>query len=258
MRNDVGVFIITHKRAEKVLTLEMFEKAKYSGQIWLVVDDQDEQLAQYKAKYKNLLVFSKEDYKNDIDTHINKFEMNGAIFARNACNDFAQSMRLQYFFVCDDDLKRIYIKNPITGKMITKESTKSIETIIEKMVEYLESAKQIKAIALADDGAFFGGINKEVQQGIKYTLTKIMLYRAEEPVKYESSLFEDMATVYSGYGIGELAFSIMMASVSSLKNGTNEGGCKELYEKLSYYIGGFMVMMCRPDAVKIIQKKMEN
>lgn len=232
MRNDVGVFIITHKRAEKVLTFEMFKKAKYSGRIWLVVDDLDEQLEQYKTKFKDkVLVFNKEDYKKVVDTHINKFEMNGAIFARNACIDFAEKLKLEYFFVCDDDLKKVYFKNHITGKMITKEATRSIEKIFEHMVEYLEDAEQIVALAFADDGAFFGGINKTVEEGVKYTLTKMMLYRKQKPVRYKGILFEDMATIYRGYGSGKIAFSIMPVSVSSEKNGTNEGGVQRIVSK---------------------------
>lgn len=256
MRSDVAVFIITHKRADKPLTYNLFKRARYSGKVYLVVDDKDEQLSEYRAKYKDrVLVFRKDDYKKNVDTHINKFEMNGAIFARNACIDFAQKMKLKYFFVCDDDLKKIYFKNPTTGKMVTKEASSNIERIFEHMVEYMETARQIAALAVADNGTFFGGINKTVEAGVKYTLTKMMLYRAEKPIKYESILFEDTATICNGYRIGKIGFSVMPVSVISQENGTTDGGCKELYEKMSYYVGDFMTLMCRPDAIRIIQNK---
>lgn len=63
MRNDVVVFIITHHRAEKQLTLNCLRKAGYSGEIYLVVDNQDKELEIYKKNYKDkLLIFDKKEY----------------------------------------------------------------------------------------------------------------------------------------------------------------------------------------------------
>lgn len=97
MRDDTVLFIITHQRAEKQLTLNYLKKAGYSGEIFLVVDNKDKDLEMYKKKYKDmLLIFDKEDYAKDVDAHINKFPMNGALFARNACIDFAKKMKKNF------------------------------------------------------------------------------------------------------------------------------------------------------------------
>lgn len=62
-----------------------------------MVDNKDKDLEMYKKKYKDmLLIFDKEDYAKDVDAHINKFPMNGALFARNACIDFAKKMKKEF------------------------------------------------------------------------------------------------------------------------------------------------------------------
>ena len=56
MRKDTAVFIITHGRAEKQLTLDLLRQSEYSGKIYLVVDNKDEQLSEYKKKYGDMLL----------------------------------------------------------------------------------------------------------------------------------------------------------------------------------------------------------
>ena len=53
MRDDTVLFIITHQRSEKQLTLNYPKKAGYSGEIFLVVDNKDKDLEMYKKKYKH-------------------------------------------------------------------------------------------------------------------------------------------------------------------------------------------------------------
>lgn len=48
MRNDTAIFIITHQRADKQLTLKMLKQSGYSGKVYLVVDDMDCQLQEYR------------------------------------------------------------------------------------------------------------------------------------------------------------------------------------------------------------------
>lgn len=64
MRDDTVLFIITHQRAEKQLTLNYLKKAGYSGEIFLVVDNKDKDLEMYKKKYKDTvkITYKKDDF----------------------------------------------------------------------------------------------------------------------------------------------------------------------------------------------------
>lgn len=50
MRDNVAIFIITHQRADKQLTLKMLKSCGYTGKVYLVVDDMDSQIAEYRKK----------------------------------------------------------------------------------------------------------------------------------------------------------------------------------------------------------------
>lgn len=45
MRNDFAVFILTHGRADNVVTVPAIKKAGYTGKIYFIIDDEDEQAA---------------------------------------------------------------------------------------------------------------------------------------------------------------------------------------------------------------------
>ncbi|MDO4648575.1 MAG: hypothetical protein Q4B26_07980 [Eubacteriales bacterium] len=227
MRDDTVVFIITHARANEQLTLNMLRKTQYSGKIFLVVDDQDPELELYKEKYKDMvLVFSKEQYWKTTDTFTNQKNLKGAVYARNACADLAREKGFKYFFTLDDDLQSLMYKIPeMTRKKLITKRVKRSERIIDGIVEWLEKAEQIKAIALPTDGRFMGGVNNDVLNGIKYNIVKFCCYRTDSPYRYKSIVYEDMATPNEGYQRGEIAFSFMAVAhhAKEKKNGQTGG-----------------------------------
>lgn len=50
---NFAVFILTHGRAENIITLKALEKAGYSGKTYLVIDDEDEQEGLYRENTVN-------------------------------------------------------------------------------------------------------------------------------------------------------------------------------------------------------------
>lgn len=110
MKNRYAVFIITHGRANRQLTYKYFSKRNCTDDVYLIVDDKDEQLNEYKSKYKEkVIVFSKGDYKNKIDTLVNNPTLAHPVYARNAVYDIAKQLGYRYFFVVDDDIKRVVL-----------------------------------------------------------------------------------------------------------------------------------------------------
>ena len=65
MGNKFAIFILTYGRPERVYTYNTLRKQGYSGNIYLITDDSDKTIDQYKQKYKNqVIVFNKEKYLN--------------------------------------------------------------------------------------------------------------------------------------------------------------------------------------------------
>ncbi len=47
MRNDFAVLILSHGRADRVYTIPTLRKGGYTGKIYIVVDNEDEQQDEY-------------------------------------------------------------------------------------------------------------------------------------------------------------------------------------------------------------------
>ena len=63
MKRNFAVFILTHGRADKVITYHTLRRSGYSGKIYLILDDEDTQKDRYKEIYSEneIIVFSKEE-----------------------------------------------------------------------------------------------------------------------------------------------------------------------------------------------------
>lgn len=85
------VFVLTHGRADNVITLKTLEKCGYDGEWMLVCDDEDEQLEQYISKYgrEKVAIFSKDQIEKRFDTMDLSKDRRTIVYARNACYDIA-------------------------------------------------------------------------------------------------------------------------------------------------------------------------
>lgn len=98
MSREFAVFILTHGRSEKVYTFDTLRKHGYTGKIYIIIDNEDEQRQDYKNNFKNVIVFDKKQYAEITDTADNLKARNVVVFARNACWDIAKEIGLSHFF----------------------------------------------------------------------------------------------------------------------------------------------------------------
>ena len=72
MRNDFAVFILTHGRADNVVTVPAIKKAGYTGKIYFIIDDEDEQAEEYKKNFgaDRVIIFDKQAAYDRADTPI--------------------------------------------------------------------------------------------------------------------------------------------------------------------------------------------
>ena len=101
---DYAVFIVTHGRPNKVITHKTLRRQGYSGDIFLIVDDQDSTVSEYKSLFGDyVIVFDKNKYIELTDDGDNFIEKRAVVYARNACFDIAETVGVKYFIVLDDD-----------------------------------------------------------------------------------------------------------------------------------------------------------
>lgn len=90
--NGFVAFILTHGRPDRVLTYEKLRKHGYTGKIYIVCDDEDKTLPEYRKRFGDVLVFSKSEIAKTFDEGDNFGDRRAIIYARNACFELAQQI----------------------------------------------------------------------------------------------------------------------------------------------------------------------
>ena len=101
--NGFVAFILTHGRPDRVLTYEKLRKHGYTGKIYIVCDDEDKTLPEYRKRFGDVLVFSKSEIAKTFDEGDNFGDRRAIIYARNACFELAQQIGATHFIELDDD-----------------------------------------------------------------------------------------------------------------------------------------------------------
>lgn len=256
MRDDFAVFILTHGRADNQKTLKMLKSCGYKGKYFLVVDDLDEQLPEYKKRYGNhVIVFNKMGARKTMDTFHNTRMLTAVVFARNVVFDIAREKGISCFAMCDDDVSRLNYKVIEKDKLKTLKITKNIEKFLEAYVEYQQSAK-ITVLGMCEDGVFIGGGNQLARSGYTPSVGKFMFYRTDDEVKYRGLFYEDNISTFDIPLQGRVSFSPTCISTVSQVNvkKSARGGMKKAYDFTSEeYVCCFMVLMAHPSGVKIVR-----
>jgi len=251
-----AVFILSHGRPDRVKTVRLLEKGNYTGDWYIVCDDEDETLSQYQKKYGDkVLVFSKDKAKNMFDLMDNTNEKKVVVYARNYVFKIAEDLGLTHFIVLDDDYTQIYyVMLFVVGEgelMIRKERrVKNLDKLFEATFDLLDETGAL-TIAYAQSGDFMGGINGFMRKGFKRKAMNTFFFRTDRKMEFMGRINEDVnAYVYHGMR-GELIFSVAFVAVRQIRTQTNEGGLTDAYKNLGTYVKSFYTVMLAPSCVKI-------
>lgn len=252
MRNS-AVFILTHGRADKVITFNTLRRNGYTGKIYLIVDDGDKQLNRYIENFgeENIIIFNKQEARKDANTMDNFGKMNIVLYARNQCHRIAKELGLTHFLELDDDYGEFDYRFVENGMLRTRSKHKTLDKLFDAVYDVLDSTNA-KTIALAQSGDFIGGAN-----GVRYykrVLRKAMnsfFCRTDRPFKFYGTINED-TTAYCLLGSrGDLFFTITEASLNQLDTQQNAGGLTDIYLDVGTYVKSFYSVMAMPSAVKV-------
>ena len=215
MRDDFCVFILTHGRADNVITARTLKRQGYTGKTFFVVDDQDEQVDRYRENFgaENVLVFDKEDAWRRCDPMDNAHRMGVILYARNACFDLARKVGVKYF---------------------------------------LELATNADTVAMAQAGDFVGGIGSTAAgHPLLRKAMNTFFCRTDRPVRFQGSINEDVS-MYALAGLrGRLVLTLTSAMIVQMVTQTNEGGMTGTYLDGGTYLKSFYSVMAAPSCVRI-------
>jgi len=263
-RKDFAVFILTHGRADNVVTYNTLRKQGYTGRIYLMVDDEDKQVDEYKQRYKDqVIVFSKQDAIDMTDSGDNFGKRNSVVFARNYNFIVAKELGIQYFLQLDDDYGGFRYTFDNQRNYITRQiAIKNLDVVIEAMLEfYIQSGA--KTIAMSQGGDFIGGEGSKIAKlhrdgQFSRKVMNSFFCDVDKPFKFMGRINEDV-NAYTELGLrGNLFITVPRIRLEQKQTQASSGGLTDIYLDLGTYIKSFYSVMYAPSCVKITEMGVTN
>ena len=253
MQNDFAVIIPTHGRHDRVFTIDSLKKSGYTGNFYLLCDDEDKQLDKYKTKYGDkVMVFSKDDYKGKFDKMDNFGNKACVVYARNAMWDIAKKIGLKYFAVADDDYTAFEYRITSEGGYYSKR-IKNINDVFNSYTDFLITSK-VDTVCFAQGGDFIGGKdNNKVANGFKVSRKMMNLYffDVDKPIEFKGTINEDLTSSVTEGRTGRVILTSLMNSIVQRETQAQAGGLTEIYLELGTYVKSFYSVIAAPSCVKV-------
>lgn len=250
---DYAVIIPTHGRHDRVFTHDTLRKSGYTGDIYLLCDDEDKQLEQYKEKYGDkVIVFSKDEYIGKFDKMDNFGNKACVVYARNAMWDAARSVGLTHFAVLDDDYTSIKYRITPDGGYHGK-LMKNTDGVFAAYINFLKTSG-VDTVCFAQGGDYIGGKdNSKVNNGFKVSRKMMNLYffSADKPIEFKGTINEDLTSSVTEGQRGQIILTSLMSSVDQKETQSNAGGLTDIYLEVGTYVKSFYSVMAAPSCVKI-------
>lgn len=248
---NLAVFILTHGRAYNVQTYHTLRRCGYTGKIYIVIDDEDDQEQDYRDLYGDEVVqFCKEDYLQK-SMCINPDKPRKVIlYARNACFDIAKELGITHFIEMDDDYSSFQWRYDDGSRLKVKE-TRSLDKVIDSFFNFMEISGA-SSVAFAQGGDMLGGRNGAISKSpVKRKAMNSFFCITKKPIGFIGSINEDVNTYVNKGNKGELFFTILMMILTQGTTQANKGGMTETYLERGTYVKSFPSVMLNPSCVKI-------
>lgn len=255
-RNDFAVFILSHGRANEILTVNMLKRGNYTGDWYVVIDNEDDQEEIYREKFgEHILQFDKKAEAEKTDTGDLDNDRRVGVFARNAIQDMAKEMGYKYHLQLDDDFRYLYLRFPTgKGSSLTSIEVKNLDRLFEILLDFMDSTP-VSWISFALSSDYLGGKNSNRYR--KKLLPKTMgsfLMRADDIVRFKMRMNDDITTCIGTWEIGKPNYTIMYIQVNTPETQAMKGGMTDIYTDNGTYRKSFYSVMMHPGYVKIAKQ----
>ena len=253
MRDDFGVLILTHGRADKVVTMKgVLQAGNYTGKWYMVLDNEDDQAERYIKKYgkEHVVIFDKQAVDDWTDTADTFHEHRAIVYARNQSFTIAKNLGLKYFLMLDDDYTGLHHRYIENGKLRAQKCTQ-LDRLFEDMIEFLDSTGAL-TVAFCQAGDFIGGANggRFTEKVVRKAMNSFFC-RSDRPFQFVGTMNEDV-TMYTTLGSrGELIMSITDCAIIQAATQATKGGMSEAYADGGTFLKSFYSVMSMPSCVKV-------
>lgn len=234
---NFAVFICTHGRPDKQHTLDTLRRTGYTGNIYLVVDDEDDtivSLDRYVDGVTQVVQFCKQGYINSMDTGTIENQRKCILYAKGACEDLAKHMKLDAFVIADDDIKKFRYRYVEDGHLKSQNITKNMDAVIEAYTNCMVECN-LTATGFGFTQFYFSGKDSfSADNTQKYRVPYNFVFRNPKyKVNWMSWFGEDIITaVYYGR-IGQMWTAIPYVQQDIVELASADGGMKDVYDSNS-------------------------
>lgn len=249
-----AVFITSHGRADRVLTYDALRTAGYTGQIWVVIDDEDD-IASYRHHYfSELLVYNKQACIDKCDTVIPTSQRASVTYPRIFVEDVAKEFKLDAFMVIDDDMPCFRYRWVEDNKVRSLSMKSGMNEVLEYYAQFIIE-HDIAATTFVHTMFYIGGtqgLDKRITE--QRELNGVFIRNTKFDVDWTGVMRQDMITNLltsrRGYIWWALPF-VVFETLPMNEHGVNDGGMKETYDAIDNYKRSFLGVIAVPSCCKI-------
>jgi hypothetical protein len=259
MNKDFAVFILTHGRPDNVVTYNTIKNQGYTGDIYIVIDNEDKSADTYYKNFGNkVIMFDKKATAKTFDEADNFEDRRSIVYARNACFNIAKELGIKYFMQLDDDYTSFHYKLIVKNKFVHSE-VKNLDSIFNLLLDYYKTISA-KSIAIAQGGDFIGGIDngKGAYRFSKRKCMNSFICSTDRPFKFNGRINEDVNTYTNSASKGFLFLTIPVLSLIQKQTQSNAGGMTDIYEDRGTYVKSFYTVIFQPSSVSVSMMKTSN
>lgn len=259
MNDSFCVFIISHGRADNVITKRTLAKSGYTGPLFIVIDNEDGQRSKYVQNFgsENVIVFDKLKYAQMVDSCDNFQNRRTTTHARNACFDIAAEKGFEYFLVLDDDYTELKHNFDLSGNF-RRSVVRKADMLFKAFCGFLDLDERALSVCFIQGGDLIGGENSGATKAFPFKRRKAMnsfFCKTSRRFWFFSRLNEDVNTYLSLGTRGALFFSIPEIALNQIQTQATSGGMSEAYLASGTYVKSFYTVILHPAFAKV---KMPN
>lgn len=250
-KDDFAVFILSHGRAKTMTTVNMLKQGKYSGKWYVVIDDMDDQMEQYKTLYgKHVIVFDKRKESERADLGDNGTDLRIGVLARNFIIDEADRRGYKYHLQLDDDYSAFMFRY-VKDDKLKSAKVKNLDKLFSLFIEYL-SKTNITCLACSVAGDFLGGAqNKRYYEGLLRKCMNTFFLRSDDKFYFKMRMNDDVSTNVMNTMKGKIFLSCTYCMIEMQETQKGKGGMTETYLDAGTYWKSFYSLMCEPSCCGI-------
>jgi len=250
-----AIFILTHGRPDSQLTLNLLERVGYSGDIYLVLDDQDKTIQKYIDNYgpEKIVVFDKNEFVVRTDTGNSNPVFGCGVYARNAIEHIAKELGYKVFAQADDDILNFRIRYPRDNKIRSHCIDNVFNDIINEYIEFIQN-EHIAYVGFGNAPTYMGGIESFNlnNQNFPYAF---MIRNGNIDVDWKMNFSDDYATPISLNTVGNLCIQVPFVQIDESPvakvTDKNSGGMVDSYRNQTDVSLAFYMKMLNPNSVSI-------